>query len=53
MWNFDFVQGVDGDYGYQEGQHWEKGQLIGRGISGTCYVARDKATSIMMVVKQV
>lgn len=46
------TEDVDGNRSYQLGKHWEKGDLIGRGRSGTCYVAVDRITTRKMVVKQ-
>lgn len=46
------TEDVDGNQSYQLGKHWEKSDLIGRGRSGTCYVAVDRVTTRKMVVKQ-
>lgn len=44
---------MDGSCSYQLGKHWERGDWIGQGISGTCYIGTDWVTRSRMVVKQV
>lgn len=47
------TEDVDSSYSYQLGKHWEKGDRIGQGISGTCYISIDWVTRRRMVVKQI
>lgn len=46
-------QEVDYEYVYMEGENWEKVQWVGGGASGSCYVAMDRSTNSVILVKQV